>query len=185
MRVIAGELRSRKLIAPPGDGTRPTPDRLRESLFSILQLQIEDKVFYDLYAGSGSVGIEALSRGASRVVFVENDRAAIDALRQNLRALKIENRGLVVQKRAHSAIPNGISGIVFADPPYNMPKEYEHLVSALEDEGEDIELLLIQHDRRLPLQEKIGELIRYRELKQGDNVVSFYARELKREPKGD
>ncbi len=176
MRVIAGDLRSRKILAPPGESTRPTPDRLRESLFSILQTQIAGKVFYDLYAGSGAVGIEALSRGASRIVFVESDRDALSTLRENLRSLQIDNRCLVVQKRVHSAIPNGVSGIVFADPPYDTPREYEKLAASLAGESEDIEILLIQHDRRQELPEKIGQLARYRELKQGDNVVSFYGR---------
>ncbi len=175
MRVIAGEFRSRKLIAPPGESTRPTPDRMRESLFSILQDSIEGAVFHDIYAGCGSVGIEALSRGASRAVFIESDRAALAALRENLKSLKIEHRALVVPKRAATALNPPPSGIVFADPPYNQPKEYEKLLQALERNAKSIALLLIQHDRRLPLPDSVAHLKRYRELKQGDNVVSFYA----------
>lgn len=176
MRVIAGEFRSRKLVAPMGDATRPTPDRLRESLFSILQTRVERKVFYDLYAGSGAVGIEALSRGASRAVFVEHDGNALAALKENLDALRLSARALVVRKRVHAAIGNGVSGIVFADPPYDAPAEYEKLAAALASETGDIELLLIQHDRRLALPAAIGELRPYRELKQGDNVIAFYGR---------
>ncbi len=175
MRVIAGEFRSRKLIAPPGESTRPTPDRMRESLFSILQDSIEGAVFHDIYAGCGAVGIEALSRGASRAVFIESDRAALAALRENLKSLKIEHRALVVPKRAATALNPPPSGIVFADPPYGQPKEYEKLLQALERNAKSISLLLIQHDRRLPLPDSVAHLKRYRELKQGDNVVSFYA----------
>lgn len=175
MRVIAGEFRSRKLLTPPGDATRPTPDRLRESLFSILQPSLDGQVFYDLYAGSGSVGIEALSRGAARAVFVESDRAALAALRENLKTLQIEGRALVLPKRTAAALSHPPSGIVFADPPYNQPKEYEKLLAALAAQAQEITLLLIQHDRRFPLPESVAHLRRYRELKQGDNVVSFYA----------
>ncbi len=174
MRVIAGEFRSRKLVAPPGDSTRPTPDRMRESLFSILQDEIEGAVFYDIYAGSGSVGIEALSRGAARAVFIESDRAALASLRENLKSLKIEHRALVLPKRAAAALSHPPTGIVFADPPYNQPKEYDKFIATLAANPKQITLLLIQHDRRLPMPEAIAHLKRYRELKQGDNVVSFY-----------
>src|SRR4051812_34228767 len=87
MRVIGGEFRSRKLISIPGLTTRPTPDRLRESLFNILQPRIEGAVFLDAYAGTGAVGIEALSRGAAHAIFIERSREAMDAIRENLSAL--------------------------------------------------------------------------------------------------
>ena len=91
MRVIAGTYRSRRLIAPRGLATRPTSDRLRETLFNILATRIEDAVFADLYAGSGAVGIEALSRGARLVDFVDNAAPAITAIRENLAELKIRS----------------------------------------------------------------------------------------------
>jgi 16S rRNA (guanine(966)-N(2))-methyltransferase RsmD len=147
---------------------------MRESLFSILQEEIEGAVFYDIYAGSGSVGIEALSRGAARAVFIESDRAALASLRENLKSLKIEQRALVLPKRAGAALSHPPTGIVFADPPYNQPKEYEKLIATLAANPKQISLLLIQHDRRIPMPEAIAHLKRYRELKQGDNVVSFY-----------
>jgi 16S rRNA (guanine(966)-N(2))-methyltransferase RsmD len=174
MRVIAGEFRSRKLVAPPGEATRPTPDRLRESLFSILQLKIEGAVFYDLYAGSGAVGIEALSRGAARAVFVESSREALAALHENLKSLQVGGRAQVVNKRVHQFLASGVRGIVFADPPYTLPKEYEKFFGALSGHTENIEELLVQHGRRLAVPTRIGNLERHRELKQGDNVVSFY-----------
>src|SRR6185295_9122389 len=95
MRVIAGEFRSRVLKTLPGMEVRPTPDRLREALFSILAPRLESAVFLDAYAGTGSVGIEALSRGASRAVFIEKSRGAILVLRENLRSLGIETRAEV------------------------------------------------------------------------------------------
>src|SRR5205807_4753261 len=89
MRIIAGEFRSRRLKTIPGDATRPTPDRLRETLFDILAPRIEGATFLDGYAGSGAVGIEALSRGAAHVFFLERNRAAIETIRENLASLKL------------------------------------------------------------------------------------------------
>src|SRR5687767_9934255 len=99
MRVIAGEFRSRVLKTLPGLDVRPTPDRLRETLFNILAQRIEDATFLDAYAGTGSVGIEALSRGASRVTFIERSRGAVNVIRENLRMLGLEKRAEVVHGR--------------------------------------------------------------------------------------
>ena len=96
MRVIAGEFRSRRLKSIPGLDTRPTPDRLRETLFDILAPKIENVTFLDAYAGTGAVGIEALSRGAAHAIFVEKNRAAVDVIRENLRSLDLEQRATVV-----------------------------------------------------------------------------------------
>src|SRR5450432_2513413 len=104
MRVIAGEFRSRKLKSLEGMATRPTPDRLRESLFSILQPRIEGAVFIDAYAGTGAVGIEALSRGASRVIFLERNPAAVKVIDDNLYSLGIGNRGKVVKGRVSNGL---------------------------------------------------------------------------------
>jgi 16S rRNA (guanine(966)-N(2))-methyltransferase RsmD len=98
MRIIAGSLRSRSLVAPPGLATRPTSDRLRETLFNVLAPRIQGAVFLDLYAGSGAVGMEALSRGAASVDFVERDPAALKVLRGNL-----ERLGLMAGFRIHAA----------------------------------------------------------------------------------
>src|ERR1700691_4536001 len=100
MRVIAGEFRSRIIKSLPGLDVRPTPDRLREALFSILAPRIDGAVFTDLYAGTGAVGIAALSRGAARAVFVEANRAAIQVIRANLKSLGLEARAQVLQLRA-------------------------------------------------------------------------------------
>src|SRR5277367_6359121 len=104
MRVIAGQYRSRVLTAPRGRETRPTPDRLRETLFNVLTPRIEGAVFVDAYAGTGAVGIEALSRGAARCVFVESGRRAVEAIRENLHALGIEERASVVAGKAAAAL---------------------------------------------------------------------------------
>src|ERR1019366_10685655 len=96
MRVIAGEFRSRRLEGIPGDATRPTADRVREALFNILQTRIEGASFVDAYAGTGAVGIEALRRGAAHAWFLERDRRALNAIRENLAALGLEPRATVV-----------------------------------------------------------------------------------------
>jgi 16S rRNA (guanine966-N2)-methyltransferase len=122
MRVIAGSLGGRRLVAPPGRGTRPTSDRVREALFSILG-DVHGAEVLDLYAGTGALGIEALSRGASHATFVENARTALRSLRQNLEALDLGSRARVVTtpvERAFSAPswPSEAFDLVLVDPPY-------------------------------------------------------------------
>lgn len=173
MRVISGEFGRRKLIAPKGETTRPTPDRMRESLFSILGDRVVGATFTDFYCGSGAVGIEALSRGARRCTFIEKDKAALEALRENLTTLGLGTRSEVVAKPVGSVLSQRRwEGIVFVDPPYESATEYENCLLWLGKSA--AELVLVQHDRRLKLPQKIGRLECSRELKQGDNWVSFY-----------
>jgi len=154
---------------------RPTPDRLREALFNVLAPRIDGIVFADLYAGTGAVGIEALSRGALKAIFVEQKFAAVRAIRENLRSLEIEARAEVRQGRATAMIPHIEAEIVFLDPPYPLENEY---TTALELLGEKPPALVIaQHPPRLQLAESYGALHRTRLLKQGDNALSFYATE--------
>ena len=114
MRVIAGEFRSRKVATLHGADVRPTPDRLRETLFNILQPEIKGAVFVDAYAGSGAVGIEALSRGAREAVFLESHRDAVEVIRRNLASLGIEGRARVMKGSAVSLIAN-ISAALLAE----------------------------------------------------------------------
>src|SRR5208282_5471524 len=130
MRIIAGTFRSRTLEAPAGLATRPTSDRLRETLFNVLAPRIQGAAFLDLYAGSGAVGIEALSRGATSVTFVERAPAALAILRANLAKLAI-NKGFQIHNRSVSAFlqklrpaPMPVFNLVFLDPPYDAAKEY-------------------------------------------------------------
>lgn len=172
MRVIGGEFGSRRLKTTPGMATRPTPDRLREALFNILTPRLAGAVFVDAYAGSGSVGIEALSRGAARAVFVESRRAALVVLNENLASLGLAGRASVIagESLAHLARVEG--DIFFLDPPYNLEREY---TSALEILGRrSPALVIIQHSRRLELPEHSPGLERTRLLRQGDNALSFY-----------
>jgi 16S rRNA (guanine966-N2)-methyltransferase len=118
MRIIAGEFRSRRIKSLPGADTRPTPDRLRETLFDILQTRIEGATFLDAYAGTGAVGIEALSRGASHAWFLEKNRDAVELIRENIASLKLERRATVVKGAAALTIARHRADIVFLDPPY-------------------------------------------------------------------
>lgn len=174
MRVIAGEFRSRLLKTIPGGSTRPTPDRLRETLFNILAPRMESVSMIDAYAGTGAVGIEALSRGAARVIFIESSRAAASVIRENLRALGIEDRAQVLHGRAAQSLAHCTADIVFLDPPYELAAEYQSALDVL-GSGES-PLVIAQHSRRQELASAYGGLARTRMLRQGDNVLSFYER---------
>lgn len=172
MRVIGGEFRSRVLKSLPGLDVRPTPDRLREALFNILAPRIEGAVFADVYAGTGAVGIEALSRGAARAIFIEQNHAAVNVIRENLRSLELTERATLRHTRAAAVLASLEADIVFLDPPYPLEREYERSLPILGETKR--ELVIVQHDSRLTLQEFYGELRRTRVVKQGDNVLTFY-----------
>jgi 16S rRNA (guanine(966)-N(2))-methyltransferase RsmD len=172
MRVIAGEFRSRRLKSIPGLATRPTSDRLRETLFDILGPRVEGAVFLDSYAGTGAVGIEAISRGAAQAIFIERSKAAERVLRENLANLGIEDRALVVLGAATSLIPRHKAGIVFLDPPYDRESEYGRVLDLISESPP--ELVIAQHSVRLTLPKTCGRLVCMRVVRQGDNALSFY-----------
>lgn len=169
MRVIGGEFRSRRLKTLPGMHLRPTPDRLRETLFDILAPRLDGAVFLDAYAGSGAVGIEALSRGAARAIFIEKHRSAVEVIRQNLKALGLESRAEVITGKTLTALPRLTADIVFLDPPYDHPEEYSSALSEV-----SAPLVIAQHTTRLELKPAYGALERTRVVKQGDNALSFF-----------
>jgi 16S rRNA (guanine(966)-N(2))-methyltransferase RsmD len=173
MRVIGGEFRSRVLKSLPGLDVRPTPDRLREALFNVLAPRIAGVVFADLYAGTGAVGIEALSRGAAKAVFIEQNRSALGVLRENLKTLALDARARVLQGRATALAGKIEADIVFLDPPYELQPEYEVALSKLG--AHPPQLVVVQHDVRLKLADVYGSLRQTRVLRQGDNCLSFYA----------
>jgi 16S rRNA (guanine(966)-N(2))-methyltransferase RsmD len=172
MRVIAGEFRSRRLVSVEGVETRPTPDRLREALFSMLGAAVEGCVFVDAYAGTGAVGIEALSRGARRAVFLEKSRKALETIRKNLESLKVGARAQIVQGSAHVHIGEWNADIVFIDPPYEKHREYQVCLEALESNPPA--LAVFQHSVRFALPDVAGSLRIVRRVKHGDNALSFY-----------
>ena len=172
MRVIAGEFRSRRLKSIPGLATRPTSDRLRETLFNILARRIEGAVFLDAYAGTGAVGIEALSRGARTAIFLERNRHALEAIRENTASLGLEARSIVVPGQALTTLPRYQPDIVFLDPPYELDNEYAAALNLLA--AAPPPLTVVQHSVRLALKDEYPPLRRTRLLKQGDNALSFY-----------
>jgi 16S rRNA (guanine966-N2)-methyltransferase len=132
MRVVAGELGGRRLVSPDGTSTRPTTDRVREAIFNSLGSAglIEGALVADLYAGSGALGIEALSRGAEHCVFVERDRTALRALEANLDALDLRSRSKVISFDVFSVANSIDADIAFADPPYEFD-EWPRLLELL------------------------------------------------------
>ncbi|MBS1800774.1 MAG: 16S rRNA (guanine(966)-N(2))-methyltransferase RsmD [Acidobacteria bacterium] len=185
MRVVAGRYRSRLLSAPRGIETRPTSDRLRETLFNVIAPRVEGAKFLDLYAGTGAVGIEALSRGATFVWFAENAPAAAKAIRENLRALKISSGCMVEERSAMALLENlarrgTVTDLVFLDPPYDAEAEYARTLEFLGGTrgqailAEDARVIA-EHRSKMELAERYGALERVRVLKQGDAALSFYA----------
>ena len=185
MRIIAGTLRSRTLQAPAGLATRPTSDRLRETLFNVLAPRIEGAIFLDLYAGSGAVGIEALSRGAAHVDFVERAPAALAVLRGNLAKLGLTagfrihegNVGTVLRRMKPGTGSN--FNIVFLDPPYDAAEEYTSTLNMFGGPQAGLRapgaLLIAEHRKKERLEDKYGALKRTRLLEQGDAALSFYS----------
>ena len=190
MRVIAGRFRSRPLLAPAGLDTRPTADRLRETLFNVLTQGAVDRVagtaFLDLYAGSGAVGIEALSRGAVSVTFVEQGAAALAVLRKNLENLGLVREAVRVEKRAVGRFLRGSLekaeldgfGVVFLDPPYALGDEYALALGLLGGECASLlapgAVVVAEHRKKISLEASYGGLVRTRVLAQGDAGLSFY-----------
>jgi 16S rRNA (guanine966-N2)-methyltransferase len=185
MRVIAGTYRSRSLVAPRGLQTRPTSDRLRETLFNILGPRLEGCRFVDLYAGTGAVGIEAISRGAEHVWFADNAEPALASLRQNLSALKI-NRGFTLEDRGVGAmlqrlgkLPKPVD-VVYLDPPYEAEDEYSGTLNFFGSVrgrailSEDA-LVIAEHSSKSKLPMRYGVLEQTRLLKQGEAALSFFA----------
>jgi 16S rRNA (guanine(966)-N(2))-methyltransferase RsmD len=151
---------------------RPTSDRLRETLFDVLGEEVAGKVFVDAYAGSGAVGIEALSRGAARAIFIENDRRAAAVVRENLRLLGLDRQARVLVRRAVEALRGISADIVFLDPPYGEAGEYAGALAALG--AAPPALVVAEHSSRTDLGETHGALRRVRVLCQGDSSLSFY-----------
>jgi 16S rRNA (guanine(966)-N(2))-methyltransferase RsmD len=182
MRIIAGSFRSRTLEAPAGMATRPTSDRLRETLFNVLSPRIEGARFLDLYAGSGGVGLEALSRGAAAVDFVERAEPALRVLRANLARLgltagfRIHNGSVGPVLRRMKTVPS--FDLVFLDPPYDAADEYAATIGLLGAVAADLlapsALVIAEHRKKYDLEDCYGRLKRARLLQQGDAALSFY-----------
>ena len=182
MRIIAGKYRGRNLKTPPSLQVRPTSDRLRETLFNVIAPRIEHARFLDLCAGSGAVGIEALSRGASHAVFVDKSRKMCALVEANLDLCRIpEDETEVLQAEAVDYLARSLKqkvpswSIVFFDPPYAI--DYLPVLELfgtnsglLAQDG----LLVVEHHHKNQLPDEVGSIIRSRILKQGDSALSFF-----------
>lgn len=178
MRVIAGAFKGRNLKSPPSMQVRPTSDRLRETLFNVIAGRVPGSRFLDLCAGSGAVGIEALSRGAAHATFVDRSRKSCQLIESNLELCRVpeEQRDIYCSEvvefvKQHQSNP---WDLIFLDPPYkdNYPLLLSVVSSAnvLEENG----LLIVEHHHKTELPETTGNLRRTRVLKQGDSSLSFY-----------
>jgi len=184
MRVIAGKFRSRPLRSLHGLDIRPTSDRLRETLFNVLTAgnpqALAGSVWLDLFAGTGAVGIEALSRGAAKVYFVESSRQAAELIRTNLHSLGMSDGFQVLHDKALHAINKleefGLKpNFIFLDPPYRMREAYPEALARLGEASMAQKALIIaEHEKKFEPGPDFGKLHRLRKLEQGDAALSFY-----------
>jgi len=185
MRVIAGKYRSRPLRSLRGMDTRPTSDRLRETLFNVLTAgnpsALEGSVWLDLFAGTGAVGIEALSRGAKDVYFVENSAPAAESIRRNLRSLGITVGCTIFQEELPDAFwqmerQHVAADVVFLDPPYRMKDTYADTLRALADSSLiwAMSVVIAEHEKKFDPGDQFSPLRRFRHLVQGSAALSFY-----------
>jgi 16S rRNA (guanine966-N2)-methyltransferase len=181
VRVIAGKFRSRHLKSPGTLRLRPTSDRLRETLFNVLGPSVEDSLFVDLYAGTGAIGIEAVSRGAREVIFVESHARSARLIRANLESLGIHGGALVVESDAIAGLKriasqHLLADFIFLDPPYDEADEHLRALEFL-DESHLIApygLVVVEHRVQTELPERFDRLECSRLLEQGDAALSFY-----------
>ena len=187
MRIISGKYRSRVLRSLRGMDIRPTSDRLRETLFNVLTAgnpaSLQGTVWLDLFAGTGAVGIEALSRGAKQVYFVESARAAADVILSNLQSLHITSGFKLLPDELPGAFwrmerEHVAADIVFIDPPYRMKDAYLDTLRALADSPViwAMSVVIAEHEKKFDPGEEFGDLRRFRKLEQGSAALSFYRR---------
>ncbi len=180
MRVISGKARGQALRAPEGLNTRPTTDRVKESIFNIIQTRLYDSIIIDLFAGSGNLGIESLSRNASKAYFIDNNKNSIESIKENLKKTKLENDSIVIQMDVVSAmkklsLENVKANIIFLDPPYSkgfVAPILNEIVSLqlLDNDG----IVIVEHKKTDEIPESIHNLQKYRTNHYGDIAVSFY-----------
>ena len=182
VRIIAGSLRGRSIRAPRGLSLRPTSDRVREALSDLLQARIPGAAFLDLFAGAGGVGIEALSRGASRAVFVERSPIAVRYIRENLAEHRLEQKARVFPVDAIAFLSKPPAGegpfdIVFMDPPYGSGLLRKALPRvAASDMIKADSWIIAEHHHKQGMDEEVGSLRLFRQSRYGETILSFYSK---------
>lgn len=184
LRVIAGKAKGRKLQAPPGMKTRPITDMIKEALFNMLQMHVPNSSFLDLYAGSGSVGIEALSRGAANAVFVDSDSQAIKAIRQNLAHCNLQ--GEVVRNDVFDFLDRMVRhkrsfDIIYADPPFTQESIFQKTLNAL-DSAELLNpggIIVIRVPRNTQLTSQLNQVDLFNNKTYGESALYFYHRSVR------
>lgn len=176
MRIIAGAFKGRTLKAPKWEGLRPTSDRLRETLFNILAHRIDEARVLDVFAGTGAVGLEALSRGAAQAVFIEHDRRAAALIDENAARCGVQDRCVIIRQAAEIALDeyvrHGVFSVIVLDPPYDWPTLTDTLSRAaplLAPDG----VMVLEHAWRRSPPEVPGTVLR-RTVRSGDSALSFY-----------
>lgn len=177
MRVITGSARGRKLITLDGDDVRPTTDKVKESLFNIIQFDVEGASFLDLFAGSGQIGIEAISRGARQVVFVDKSKKSIDVIRQNLKTTKFEKFAVVINSDSLSFLAGRMEkyDIAFLDPPYSkgiLQSALEKLPAVMNENA----IIICESPTKEELPENVGEFRIFKKYSYGKTALTTYKR---------
>ena len=174
MRIIAGTHRGRTLQGPPDATARPTSDSLRETLFNILGPSVRGAAVLDAFAGTGAVGLEALSRGAARVTFIERDPRVIRVLKENIRRCGAENACAIVNRDVLAAGVSGPFDVVFLDPPYEA-KDLEAALVVAAGVVAPGGRVILEHSRRREAPDTVATLRRARVVMAGDSALSFYS----------
>jgi 16S rRNA (guanine966-N2)-methyltransferase len=181
MRIIGGKFRSRRLKSPGKLLMRPTSDRLRETLFNVLGPAVKDSLFLDLYAGTGAIGIEAISRGAREVIFAEAHAVAAQLVRENLKSLGIDDGFEVMEGDAVRALEkiakrHLLADFIFLDPPYDAAGEDLRVLDFLDASHlvAPYGLVIVEHGVKSELPQRLDRLELIRLLEQGDAALSFY-----------
>ena len=180
MRVISGKVRGLKLDTPKNNDVRPTTDRVKESLFNIINSYVRDSNILDLFAGTGSLGIECLSRGAAECIFVDSSKESIKIINSNIKRARVEEESIVLNMDFKEALRNTKLkdkefDIIFMDPPYyeNMFTDALNIISdkkLLSEEG----IIVVEHDTKDDFPEKVGQLYKSRDKKYGNTTLTFY-----------
>ena len=182
MRIISGKWKGRRLYSVKGSNTRPTSDRVKEAVFNIIREKIEDSNILDIFAGTGSMGFEALSRGSNKTVFIERDIRAAQIIVKNAKMLECHHMIQIIKKDVFRALDDlakseYIFDIIFIDPPYSTNIEKDVILSILEAGIMDAKgIIILEHDYRDKMLDKIGEIVKFDLRKYGNTGISLYTK---------